>query len=81
MIEASSMIPPRRDVVINALNEIMPIMDKLRLLTELAPLIDESPDKGRLGVGLLEIAHDYLVQLDQALDALARRATHEGCLS
>jgi hypothetical protein len=77
MIDASYMIPPCRDLVIHALNEIQPITDKLRLLTELAPLVDESPDKGRLAIGLLEMAQDYLTLLDQALEKLAQQAHHE----
>ncbi len=83
MIDASSIIPPCHNFIMSVVDELQGLAEKLHLLTDLAPLIDESldPDKGRLGVGLLEIAADYLALLEQSLEALAHRANHEACLS
>ncbi len=76
MIDAPHILPPCHDFIMPAVDELQGLAEKLHLLTELGPLIDETtdPDKGRLGVGLLEIAQDYLVQLSRALETLAQRA-------
>ena len=61
--------------VIELLNTLDPLVSKLKLLGDLSPLVDDSSleDKGRVAIGLLEIAADYIEQLDRALTMFANR--------
>jgi hypothetical protein len=50
------------------------IVDAILLLTrDVSPLVDESPDKGRIAIGVLEIAADYAQRLEQRLTIASER--------
>jgi hypothetical protein len=62
------------DELTDLLNDLNPLVDALLLLTrDLAPLVDESPDKGRIAIGVLEITADYAQRLERRLTIAGER--------
>jgi hypothetical protein len=62
------------DDMIDFLNDLNPMVDAILLLTrDLAPLVDESPEKGRLAIGVLEITADYAQRLEHRLSVEGER--------
>jgi hypothetical protein len=43
-------------------------------MAELSPLVNESPERDRLAIELLEIMADYISQLEALSDAMAQNA-------
>jgi hypothetical protein len=64
----------RRNTIIEVLNEMDPVVTNLALMAELSPLVNESPERGRLAIELLEIMADYISQLEALSDAMAQNA-------
>jgi hypothetical protein len=61
--------------VVTLLNRVDPLVSKLKLLSDLSPLVDDAPleDKGRVAIGLLEIVADYVEQLEAVLILFSNR--------
>jgi hypothetical protein len=64
----------RRNTIIEVLNEMDPVVTNLALMAELSPLVNESPERDRLAIELLEIMADYISQLEALSDAMAQNA-------
>jgi hypothetical protein len=60
------------DQVMAALNAIDSGLGKIEVLSVLADLIDESPERGKLAIVILQVIHDYVGQLIHVSDVFAQ---------